>query len=186
MSQDTGEPDRAPRLRERRAVRHTVEPVGQAAKGERRQCGEQAGHEGPEPTSQEEHRDRRHIDQGEEVGPEREPQGAAQKREEEGGSTRRCRGRADREEQREGAEHHREGIVASGLLGPKEQEVRGHRQQDGRQERGPRPERVARQPDGQGESGQREQHRQQRERTRRDAEGPEDGRGEVPVQRTHE
>ncbi len=186
MGQHGLDPHPWARWRQRRTVRHAVEPVRQAAEGEWRQRGEKTGHQGPESPAQEQDGHRREIDEGEEVGPEGQPERAAQQGKEERRPAGRRDGSPQREKEREGPEHGRERVVAAGLMRPKQGEVRRDRQQDDREQRGPGPEGVVRQPHRQRDAGKREQHRHQLQRPGGDPEQPVDRGCEIAVQRAHE
>ena len=179
-------PHRPTRRGQSRAVRHAVEPVWQAAEGERRQRGQEPGHEGPEPPAQEQDRHRRVVDEREEVGPEGQPERPPQQNEQQRGPAGPGGGRPQREEQGERPEDDRERIVVAGLVGPEQEEVRRERQQHRREHPGPRPEGVVSEANRQADTGEREQHRDQLERAGRDPEQLIDGRRQIAIQRAHE
>jgi hypothetical protein len=76
--------------------------------------------------------------------------------------------------------------VIARLVGPEQEEVRRQRQERRSEQRRPGPEGVVGQAHGEPDGGQREEHGQELERPRRRTEEPEEGRGEVAVQRAHE
>ena len=186
MGQDGLEPHRPARRRQRRAVRHAVQPVRQAAERERGQRREDAGDERADAAAQQQERDRREVDEREKVRPEGEPEAPAQEGEQEGGPPASRGGRTESEEEGQGPQQVRERIVIAGLVRPEQEEVGRDCQQDRREERRPRPERIVRQADGQAEDGQREEHGDQLERPGGHPQQPEERRGQVAVQRAHE